>query len=49
MVEAERKDLGAWLGSEPHMPAPVLAAGFAAEMFERGWLHAYGRFRVGSR
>ncbi len=46
MVEEEKETLVPWLHGEPGIVDRISEAGFRLELFEREWLHHYGRFRA---
>ncbi len=45
MVDAEGQTFVDWLAAEHGFPTTVRSAGFTVELFERKWLHHYGRWR----
>jgi len=45
MVDAEGQTFVDWLAAEREFPTAVRSAGFSVELFERKWLHHYGRWR----
>lgn len=45
MVDAEGQTFVDWLGAEHSFPTAVRSAGFDLELFERKWLHHFGRWR----
>jgi ubiquinone/menaquinone biosynthesis C-methylase UbiE len=45
MVDAEGQTFVDWLGDEHAFPTAVRSAGFDLELFERKWLHHFGRWR----
>jgi ubiquinone/menaquinone biosynthesis C-methylase UbiE len=45
MVDAEGQTFVDWLRAEHGFPTAVRSAGFTQELFERKWLHHFGRWR----
>ena len=45
MVDAEGQTFVDWLAAEHGFPTAVRSAGFDLELFERKWLHHFGRWR----
>jgi len=45
MVDAEGQTFVDWLAAEQGFPVAVRSAGFNEELFERKWLHHFGRWR----